>query len=127
MKRFVASLSLLACTLMLITCAKEYSFEGGKGGAVFTFVGAPDECTQSVVSGNFYVDTGLNLNNTVALTVDVTTIGGYNITTNTIDGISFSASGDFSDTGIQKITLTGTGTPDTTGAIIINIPGSTGC
>jgi len=82
----------------MITCVKEYSFEGGKGGAVFTFVGAPGECTQSVVSGNFYIDTPLNSNNTVTLTVDVTTVGSYNISTNTVHGISFSATENFSDT-----------------------------
>jgi hypothetical protein len=127
MKKFARFLLLLVFSLVLITCVKEYSFEGGKGGAVFSFVGSPGECTQSVVSGNFYVDTPLNSINTVTLMVEVTTIGSYNISTNTVHGISFSTTGNFSDTGIQKINLTGTGTPDTTGAVDISIPGSTGC
>jgi len=98
MKKSSRFLLLPAFSLIMITCVKEYSFEGGKGGAVFTFVGAPGECTQSVVSGNFYIDTPLNSNNTVTLTVDVTTVGSYNISTNTVHGISFSATENFSDT-----------------------------
>jgi hypothetical protein len=127
MKKLPALLLLPACAMLLITCAKEYSYEGGKGGAEFIFIGAPGECTQSVVSGNFYIDTALTGGNTVSLTVDVTISGSYNISTSTIHGVSFSSTGNFSDTGTQKITLTGAGTPDTTGAIIFNIPGSTGC
>jgi len=127
MKKLFAFLLIGGITLILITCAKEYSFEGGKGGAAFIFAGAPGQCTQSTVSGDFYADTLLTPNNTVSLMVDVTAPGAYNISTNTNHGISFSVSGNFVDTGIQKITLTGVGIPDTIGAVVINIPGNTGC
>src|SRR4051794_38598602 len=131
MKKIIAllftSLLMLLCILMLTTCAKEYSYEGGKGGAVLTFIGAPGECAGSIISGNFYLDTALTSNNTVSLMVNVSTIGSYNISTGTVNGISFSGTGNFSDTGIQKIILTGTGIPDTSGAFSFEIPGSTGC
>ena len=40
------------CLLLLVTCVKEYSYEGGKGTASYSFSGAPDACTGAVVAGN---------------------------------------------------------------------------
>jgi hypothetical protein len=131
MKKFLLffpfSLLCAAMVLLLTTCAKEYSYEGGKGSAEYTFIGAPGECAQSVVSGNFYIDTALTPANTVTLMVDVTVGGSYNVSTNSVNGISFSATGNFSDTGIQKMVMKGDGTPDTAGAFIFAIPGTAGC
>ena len=51
--------------------------------------------------------------NTVEVMVNVTSIGSYSINTDTVDGISFSQSGNFTVTGIQKVILKGSGTPST--------------
>ena len=48
---------------------------------------------------------------TVTLVATVSTAGTYNILTNTVNGIYFSASGTFGATGSQTITLTATGSP----------------
>lgn len=45
------------------------------------------------------------------MTADVTTVGSYNLITPTANGVTFAASGNFTNTGIQYVTLTGTGTP----------------
>jgi hypothetical protein len=127
MKTFFGSLLLIGCIAFLVTCSKEYSFEGGKGTAIYTFLGAPNDCQQSTISGNYYVSSPLTNDNTVSLTVDVTTIGSYNVSTSTNHGISFSATGNFADTGTQQIILTGAGTPDSTGVISFSIPGNSGC
>jgi len=50
---------------------------------------------------------------TQTITATVTTAGTYNISTNTANGVSFSASGTFPGTGSQNIVLTATGTPST--------------
>ena len=42
---------------------------------------------------------------------NVTTVVSYNLITPTTNGVTFAASGNFTNTGIQDITLTGTGTP----------------
>ena len=73
--------------------------------------GAPGSCTPFSVSGNYQQGVLLNISNTVQIQVNVTTIGGYTISTNTANGVSFSKSGVFATTGVQLITLTGTGTP----------------
>jgi len=48
---------------------------------------------------------------TQTITATVTKIGAYSITTNTVNGVTFSASGTFSATGSQDVILTATGTP----------------
>lgn len=50
------------------------------------------------------------------VTANVTTVGAYNITTAPVNGITWSASGTFSGTGNQTITLNASGTPTTLGA-----------
>jgi uncharacterized protein (TIGR02145 family) len=52
---------------------------------------------------------------TQTITADVTTIGTFAISTSTVNGVRFAASGTFTNTGSQNITLTAIGTPITTG------------
>jgi hypothetical protein len=63
------------------------------------------------VNGVYYVGAPLNSYNTVSLTVLVNSPGGYDIKTKQINGCTFSASGTFSITGYQSVTLKGSGTP----------------
>jgi hypothetical protein len=78
--------------------------------AVYT-LGSGGNCTAEIVSGRFVADTALTNINTVAITVDVTVAGPYWITTNTVNGMSFSETGTFAATGLQTAVLTGKGTP----------------
>ncbi len=84
---------------------------GGGGGA----------CTPFTVGGVYQQGILLNPTNTVQLQVTVTTPGNYSITTNTVSGISFSASGNFPNTGLQIVTLAGTGTPTTSGILALSV------
>jgi uncharacterized protein (TIGR02145 family) len=52
---------------------------------------------------------------TVTLEASVTTAGTYTVFTNTVNGVTFSASGTFAGTGNQTVTLTATGTPTLAG------------
>lgn len=130
---FIASLFLLVCTIFFTTCKKEYSYEGGppngnaSGSAVFTLVGAGGNCTGSIVMGNYYVNTALDANDIVDLQVDVTKIGTYSVSTNSVNGFKFSASGTFTTTGVQTITLSGSGTPASAGNFNFTIPVGLGC
>lgn len=69
--------------------------------------------TGTIVNGFYKSGVVLNSTNTVTLKVNVTSIGTYNIFTNTINGYSFSKSGSFTTTGTQNIVLNGSGTPTT--------------
>ena len=72
-------------------------------------------CMGATVSGRYVADTALSSKNTVAITVNVSVIGPYWITTNTVNGMSFNAIGTFTATGPQTVALTGSGTPTATG------------
>jgi hypothetical protein len=117
---FITSLLLLSCIILFITCKKEYSYEGGSppppppgpvGDASFTLVGSPNNCQSVVVKGR-YISGDVISSNSADINVNVTAIGNYTLTTDTIDGIWFSTSGTFTNTGNQTITLTGNGTPE---------------
>jgi uncharacterized protein (TIGR02145 family) len=51
----------------------------------------------------------------ITLVANVSTVGTYTIFTNTINGVTFSASGTFGATGNNTVTLTPTGTPTLAG------------
>jgi hypothetical protein len=99
----------------------------GSGPSVFTLAGAPGNCTGAIVNGTYATGVALGANNTVTITVDVTTVGTYNIST-TFQGMTFSGSGAFTTTGIQTVTLNGSGTPTTAGINTVPITaGSASC
>jgi hypothetical protein len=83
--------------------------------AVFSLSGAPTDCAPVTVNGFYIVSKPLDNANTVVIQANVTTPGSYTVTTNTVNGINFSASGVFSNTGLQNMVLRGSGIPQATG------------
>lgn len=79
--------------------------------SVYTLGGAGGNCTPFTVGGIYQQGILLNTSNTIQLQVTVTTPGDYTISTNTVNGINFTNSGTFSNTGLKIITLAGSGTP----------------
>ena len=122
----LSPLILLLLALLLITCAKEYSYEGGPL-ANYTIEGSPTECAPVIVSGNYVAGVAANSGNYIQVTVDVTLPGTYNIFTIPVDGVSFSSTGNFIDTGKQVVTLGCIGTPGSVGSFEVKIPGDNGC
>jgi hypothetical protein len=113
--------SLLVCisiSSLFITCQKEYSFEKdlSQGTAGFSI-----NCSNSSIVGSFYIAKTLDSSNKLQLEVDVSTIGTYKLSTNAINGFSFSDSGRFTRTGVQTITLTGNGQPTAIGNFTFTI------
>jgi hypothetical protein len=103
--------------------------DGGSGGtSSFTLAGAPNDCTGASVQGIYTASVAANSSNTATIQVNVATVGTYAISTTEVDGITFSASGNFSATGSQQITLSANGTPATAGTFQIPITaGSSNC
>jgi len=81
--------------------------------ADYSFIGAPNACTNALVSGIYQKDISLTSDNTVAINVNVVSPGDYTIRTDTLDGISFFASGHFTQAGDQVVILIGSGSPAT--------------
>jgi len=104
---------------------------GAGGPAAFTIqsAGTPANCSGATSAGTYIIGTPLNATNTVTLSVNVTTIGTYNVSSVATSGMTFSAQGAFLATGVQTLVLTGSGTPTgTPGAVTIPITaGSSTC
>jgi hypothetical protein len=80
------------------------------------------------VQGTYLKGTALNATNTVSIQVNVTKTGPYVITTSQTNGITFLANGTFNATGIQSVTLRGSGTPVNAGATAVPIStGTSSC
>ncbi len=77
--------------------------------------GAGNSCTPFTIAGIYTQGIVLNATDTIQIQVTVTTPGNYNITTANVNGVAFSASGNFTSTGVQTVTLTGNGTPINSG------------
>ncbi len=93
------------------------------GAAAFT-IGAGYNCSSTQVSGVYIPAVPLTSSNTVSLQANVTTPGDYSISTNVVNGFSFSKNGRFTNTGIQTVILTGSGTPLTSTTTIFTVSGS---
>lgn len=89
-------------------CNFKITFESPASG---TLGGGGGNCTNFAIAGVYKQGIALDATNTVQIQVNVATLGSYNITTNTVDGITFSSSGIFTATGVQTIFLNGGGTP----------------
>ncbi len=101
-------------TLGKFSSSIDLSNNGGGGGgttAVGTLGAVAGTCTPVSVEGDYIQGTSLSASNTAQVEVNITTIGTYTITTNIVNGVSFSATGTFSVTGMQNVILNGAGTP----------------
>jgi len=106
------------------TC--QFSINFLQGNAVYTLGGTPGACSGFSLSGSYITGTALSADNTVTMQVDVVTAGAYSISTVPYDGITFTASGNFTTLGPQTVVLTGTGNPVTPGIVNFVVPSSTG-
>ena len=130
---FPAKMLLLTTTLYFVGCKDEYSFEGrasdspttdtalvNAGNARFVMIGEPDSCGGAVIAGAFEAGVALTTENVARLAVNVTTIGQYQISTDTINGIFFSGIGSFDSIGKQIVLLKGKGTPVNPGTLYVS-------
>jgi len=74
--------------------------------AVYTLGGSPGNCTGVVLAGTYMAGTSTSAANMARVDVNVTSTGSYSLTTTTVNNIQFSASGNFTLTGPQTVTLT---------------------
>jgi hypothetical protein len=75
-----------------------------------TLGGGPGACTPATVNGIYTTGIALTASNTVQVQITTAAVGPYIVSTNTVDGFSFSGTGT-STGAAQTITLNGTGTP----------------
>jgi hypothetical protein len=95
--------------------------------AVYTFGTTGSTCTGATVAGSYFTAVALVPSNTVAIQVNISSPGSYSITSNVVNGMSFSSSGSFTNTGLQTVNLAGSGTPAAAGSFSFNTALTGGC
>lgn len=123
MKAQKSLLWLVLLTAFVTSCKKEYSYEKGiftpSSGSLQS--GTTGDCLGSVVGGTYTADATLADTNYVDVKVDVSTVGYYSISTDTINGFYFSATGSFTATGENTVRLQGSGKPQAPGTNIFTV------
>jgi hypothetical protein len=109
--------------VIVISCQKEKSFEKGSASSSAGSLksSATGDCLGNMVSGIYKKDTSLNSTNYVDVAIDVTKPGTFLVSTDTINGIYFRATGSFSTAGVDTVRLQGTGTPIASGTNIFTV------
>ena len=72
-------------------------------------------CKPVVINGTYKQGVATTSANTVQVQVTVAVAGTYSISTNSVNGITFSKIGTFTNTGVQNVILTASGTPALSG------------
>jgi len=124
MKTLIKISSLLIfATVFFMACQKEVSFEQGNSTASVgsLSVDASGNCLGAVVSGIYYKDTAIKASNYVDVSVQVDTIGTYTISSDTVNGYYFKATGSFTAAGAQTVRLIGGGNPLATGTNLFRV------
>ena len=124
------SLALILLLFTVLSCEKERSLEDSK--ATNTSQGSlqsdAGECLPKLVNGNFVAGVTLGATHSIEVDVTVDEVGSYFITTDTLNGYYFSATGEFTTTGLNAVTLTGKGKPLAEGGDIFTVTyDSTSC
>ncbi len=119
--RFAALLTILS--VFFFSCQKEVSFEIGDSSlSVGSLqVTGTAGCQGVVVSGFYKKDTALNASNYTDINVQVDSAGFYLVTTDTVNGYYFRATGNFTSTGVISVRLVGNGKPLTSGINIFTV------
>jgi hypothetical protein len=109
MKLFRLFLILLATNFLFTSCQKEASFEAGiaRGAVVKDPLG---DCLDLIPVGTYQKTVALTTSNTVDVQVIMSEPGSYIITTDTVNGYSFSDVG-VATAGLNILRLKGNGTP----------------
>ena len=98
------------------TCTFSVTFDPLASPAAYSLGGSPNGCTGASLTGTYDAGIAINSANTAVVNVNVSAIGSYSLTTTSVNGISFSASGLFTTIGNQPVTLYATGTPVSSGS-----------
>lgn len=73
------------------------------------------------LSGTYTSGTAMTGTNTKGIVLDVSVIGTFNVSTNTVNGVKFTGSYTAAALGVQNMTLTGVGTPLTSGTFTYTV------
>ena len=121
--QFVFSFGNSACNFSVINVIDTTT---GPKNAFFKLLGTPSNCSNIKVAGIYKSGVATDTSNYIIAQVNAITTGGYTISTNIIDGITFSYNGVFTQKGVQSIKIPAIGTPQKSGNNNFVLIGSTG-
>lgn len=101
---------LLLAVIVVTSCQKELGYDEGNAAGTLQEDGT-GECLPILINGTYKKDTLLRSSNYVDIQVNLTSTGAYTILTDTVNGYSFSATGQAAVTGLQMIRLQASGRP----------------
>lgn len=110
-------------TNLTTTCSFPVTYTTTVTNASFGLSGSPGNCIGATPMGTYTAGTPLSASNKIEINVNVTSPGNYSISTTTVNGVSFSATGTFNLTGQNQVNLIGTGTPIAAGSFNIPVTG----
>ncbi len=115
------SFALVMALFSLFSCKKEYSYEGGPLSSGYLIKDINNNCSLTTVMGNFVAGKNLTDSNFLQIEVHVSRAGPYNITSDAVNGYSFTSSGNFTDTGTMSVKLPANGRPLSFGTNLVNL------
>ena len=116
MKTILLSLLHIAIiALLFFSCQKEVSFEFGQVSEGSLVKDINNNCLPATINGNYIAGKDLDGNNYIEVQVNVSKTGNYSIGSDTVNGYSFNATGNFKDTGSIIVKLIAHGKPGVTG------------
>ncbi len=123
MKTYRPLLGFFLLIALVISCQKEKSFEKGNvpASAGSLQSATTGDCLGDSVSGTYKKDSVLTSADYVDIMIDVSKTGSYVVSSDTINGIYFKASGTFTTTGVNTVRLQGSGTPAASGTNIFTV------
>lgn len=113
--------SLMFFLSVFVSCQKEESFEVGSPGIGSLRSDGNGDCLPKTAVGSFISGSALSDSNYLEIEIDVSQEGIYTISTDTVNGYSFSGTGSFAQTGINRIRLAGSGTPQSPGDDVFTV------
>ena len=104
---FKISSLLIFTSVLFMACQKEVSFEKGASTASVgsLSIDGSGNCLGAVVSGTYFKDTAIKASNYADVSVQVDTAGTYTISSDTVNGYYFKATGSFTATGAQTSSI----------------------
>ncbi len=103
-------LALFTIGIIISSCQKDLAFETGNALGTLT-KDASGDCAPILVNGAYKSNVVLDATNYADVQVNITELGAYTIKTDTVNGYSFTATGNTGITGLNTIRLIGTGKP----------------
>jgi hypothetical protein len=111
MKKISTLVTFVITGVIFFSCQKAFTNEQSLTSSGSLAKNAAGNCDPFSVNGIFKAGTALAVTNYIDVSVNVTTTGNYSISSDTLNGIFFNSSGDFTIIGLQVIRLAGHGTP----------------